>query len=614
MAQLKIQRCKVCTSPLPVGVVKCPKCGAEHQFVPEVVNPLLFSVQQAENLRQAFESDTKKNSHDVDSLFGKGLVYLSLQNYELASRNFKTAVDLTPGDPDVYYYYALSLFAHRSPVLLSDLEAERIEMWLQTAIKMQPKRKYLILEMLLLQGAFKGKGKAISADKKEPEELLLQAKQTIQEEDELYEIEQHVLITDDRNIELVNQLRGNETASYACADVLGQSMCNYANVLTYPKGADDEVVTDDGVSRLMDSEERHKFFVGITQPDEPKLESKDTYMGSIWVCLKSLGIGAFIWFVCLIILAVTEWVTDTKIKRGDSEAEQRIEKFKAKNFVIGYSYKLESGTTVLYWHEPSEEDIDAIPADVKDWSLNGIASGWRLVGVLVLFFFGPVYWIGRSFFSFRDTLLSRRGTERRNNRTIADYQEILSCYLHRPTVGEYLKFCQLFAGPNAGLVNQGDFVTDALRQAHISERDITKGKVYFYNGFAPATPACPKAPEIILRQMTINVAIAMPDRVLYMHGVWDTCSDRLPQLKRDDLLYSLIAMFKKDDGKISIVSNSGANLAPIVTDCNALPCLFQYQSQNIQNALTYSRTRTTDSHDFYTSLIEMHGRYNKQGV
>ena len=30
MAQLKIQRCKVCTSPLPVGIAKCPKCGARE--------------------------------------------------------------------------------------------------------------------------------------------------------------------------------------------------------------------------------------------------------------------------------------------------------------------------------------------------------------------------------------------------------------------------------------------------------------------------------------------------------------------------------------------------------------------------------------------------------
>ncbi len=612
MAQLKIQRCKVCTSPLPVGVAKCPKCGAEHQFVPEVVNPLLFSVQQAENLRQAFETDVKQNPRDIDSLFGKGLVYLSLQNYELASRNFKTAVDQTPGDPDVYYYYALSLFAHRSPVLLSDLEAERIEMWLQTAIKMQPKRKYLILEMILLQGAFKGKGKAIPADKKEPEELLLQAKQTIQEEDELYEIEQHVLITDERNIELVNQLRGNETVSHECADVLEESMCSYSDVFDYPKGADDQIVTEDGVSRLMDSEERRRFFTGISKPAEPQLESKENYMGSVWVCIKSFGIGAVLWFVCLIILAVLGWAPDKKIKRGDPE--HRLEEFKAKNIVVNYVYKTEKGKKVINWHSPTDEDIAAIPSDVKEWQVNGIAGGWRFFGFLALFFFGPAYWIGRSFFSFRETLVSRRRTERRNICMIADYQEALSYYEHRPTVGEYLKFCQLFAGPNAGLVNQGDFVTEALRQAHISERDITKGKVYFYNGFDAATPARPKAPELILRQMTINVAIAMPDRVLYMHGVWDTCRDWLPQLKRDDLLYSLIAMFKKEDGKISIVSNSGANLAPIVTDSNVLPCLFQYQSQNVQNALTYSRTRTTNCHDFYTSLIEMHGRYNKQGA
>lgn len=75
----------------------------------EVVNPLLFSASQAENLRKAFETDPKSSPRDVNSLFGKGLVYLALQNYELASLNFKTAVDLTPSDPDVYYYYALSL-------------------------------------------------------------------------------------------------------------------------------------------------------------------------------------------------------------------------------------------------------------------------------------------------------------------------------------------------------------------------------------------------------------------------------------------------------------------------------------------------------------------------
>ena len=177
-----------------------------------------------------------------------------------------------------------------------------------------------------------------------------------------------------------------------------------------------------------------------------------------------------------------------------------------------------------------------------------------------------------------------------------------------------MKFCQLFAGPNAGLVNQGDFVSNALRQAHISERDVTKGKVYFFNGFFDARSSSPGEPQTILRKMRINVAIAMTDRVLYMHGVWDTLEDEIPMLRRDDLLYSLIAMFKKEDGQISIVSNTGVNLAPIVTDSSGLPCLFQYQSYDSQTVLTYSRTRTTNCADFYTSLIDMHGRYNKQGA
>lgn len=611
MAQLKIQRCKVCTSPLPVGIAKCPKCGAEHQFVPEVVNPLLFSASQAENLRTAFETDPKSNPRDVNSLFGKGLIYLSLQNYELASLNFKMAVDLTPNDPDVYYYYALSLFAHRSPVLLSDLEAERIEMWLQTAIKILPKRKYLILELLLLQGAFKGKGKAIPADKKEPEQLLLQAKQTVQEEDELYEIEQHVLITDERNLEFVSQLRGKDGESHSSDDILKQSMCCYANVCSYPKGHDDEVITDDGVAKLMNPSERKKFFLGISKPEEPCLEKKDTFVEPCWVCLKSFAVGFAVWFVSVIILSFTGWLDGAKVDRftpGDT-----VEKYKESHIVVGYFYDASDGR-VNVWHEPTEEEIASLPAEVKQWEVNGIASGWRFLATIALFFFGPLIWISRTFLSFRETILSRRYTERRNVRTMADYQERLTCFLQRPTVAEYMKFCQLFAGPNAGLVNQGDFVSNALRQAHISERDVTKGKVYFFNGFFDARLSSPGEPQTILRKMRINVAIAMPDRVLYMHGVWDTLEDEIPMLRRDDLLYSLIAMFKKEDGQISIVSNTGVNLAPIVTDSSGLPCLFQYQSYDSQNVLTYSRTRTTNCADFYTSLIDMHGRYNKQGA
>ena len=107
---------------------------------------------------------------------------------------------------------------------------------------------------------------------------MLQAKQTVQEEDELYEIEQHVLITDERNLEFVSQLRGKDGESHSSDDILKQSMCCYANVCSYPKGHDDEVITDDGVAKLMNPSERKKFFLGISKPEKPCLEKKDTFV------------------------------------------------------------------------------------------------------------------------------------------------------------------------------------------------------------------------------------------------------------------------------------------------------------------------------------------------
>lgn len=70
--------------------------------------------------------------------------------------------------------------------------------------------------------------------------------------------------------------------------------------------------------------------------------------------------------------------------------------------------------------------------------------------------------------------------------------------------------------------------------------------------------------------MRINVAIAMTDRVLYMHGVWDTLEDEIPMLRRDDLLYSLIAMFKKRMDKFllfPILALTWHLLLQIVRDC-----------------------------------------------
>lgn len=643
MAQLKINRCKVCTKPLPMGVSKCSKCGTEHQFVPEVVNPLRFSPKQAEEYKAIFENQAKADPNDTNSLFGMGLVYLGLQNYELANRNFQQAVDQTPDDPDVYYYYALSLFAHRSPTLLTALEAERIEMWLHTAIKIQAKRKYLILEMILLQGAFKGKGKAVPAGKPEPEELLKQALATVREEDELYEIEQHVTITDERNREFLSELRGENKNFRVKCDALEVSLAAYASLCDYPKGASDSVSSEDGVTRLLDTTERKRFFEGIYMPERPQLRSKDSYLRPIWKSVKTLVIAGVAWFILLIVIAILGWMPDHKIHRESPEVyvekrfpdlsnmrkKEKIEEvkaafakdvekdsaFRADNVIVQWNYSMPGKRkSVNSWGAPTEEEIAALPAEAYDIELHAIASGWRMWATILLILAAPAYWIIATLVAFRKCAKSRAATSHQNHLLKQAYKDAVESYKNRPTVEDYKRFCQLFVGPNAGLVAQGDAVSTALRQAGISESDVTKGKVYFFNCFFDCTADGIETdnPEVVLRHMGLNVAVAMPDQVLYMTGIWDTTSDTLPSFEISGIMYSQIAVFQKTADQIIIKSTTGSELAPITTNWGDLPGLFQYQAIESGDVLTYSRTRTTDRDEFYKSLVDMHGRYNKQ--
>jgi tetratricopeptide (TPR) repeat protein len=572
-----------------------------------------------------------------------GLTYLGLNNYELANENFRKAVDLTPANPDVYYYYALSLFAHRSPVSLSNLEAERIEMWLQTAIKIQPKRKYLILDMLLLQGAFKGKGKAVPAGRPEPEDLLRQALVTVQEEDELFEIEQHVTITDERNQELLSQLRGENASPAGYNNYLEQSLATYADLCDYPKGKDDMQTTEEGVQRLLDPQERERFFSVIYPPQKPEKESMESFFRPLWNSIKKTVLAIVLFFIALIVIAITDWMPDKTVYRDTPETyveanypdlsaqekrakieevtAQRAEQatkdslFEAENTVVAWRYEdPEQDKQKIAWGKPTEEELAELPASVTEVEYGGIAKGWRMWATLIIILAAPLWWIVSVIITFRRYFSECSRRRQRNQMRENNYREAVILYAHRPTVADYMRFCQLYVGPNAGLVPEGDVLSTALRQAGISEADITKGKVYLFNCFFDCLDDGTETdnPEVVLRHMGLNVAVAMTDQVLYMTGIWDTTSPSLPSFKISSVMYSQIALFEKTEDQIIIRSNQGAELAPITTHWGDLPSLFQYQSTEQGDVLTYSRTRTTNRDEFYRSLIDMHGRYNKQ--
>ena len=169
MATLKILRCKNCTAPLPAGTTTCPKCHAVN-LVQSEVNPLQLPSNLTNDYIEFFKQQTESNPKDTNALFGMGLVYMGLKNYELAQRNFKLAVDQSPLDADVYYYFALSLFEGHNPMHLKNTITSRIEEWLHTATNRQAKRKYLILQMILRQGAFIANGLQVKGE--QPIELF----------------------------------------------------------------------------------------------------------------------------------------------------------------------------------------------------------------------------------------------------------------------------------------------------------------------------------------------------------------------------------------------------------------------------------------------------------
>lgn len=114
---------------MPAGTTTCPKCHAVN-LVHSEVNPLHLPSNLTNDYIEYFKQQTDANPKDTNALFGMGLVYMGLKNYELAQRNFKLAVDQSPLEPDIYYYFALSLFEGHNPMHLNNKVTSRIEEWL----------------------------------------------------------------------------------------------------------------------------------------------------------------------------------------------------------------------------------------------------------------------------------------------------------------------------------------------------------------------------------------------------------------------------------------------------------------------------------------------------
>lgn len=615
MAHLTINQCQVCSKVLAPGVTVCPKCHTEHSIKPTVVNPLRFSAAESAEYKAQFEEQVKNSPQDSNMVFAMGLTYLGLKNYELSDEHFRKAVAMTPSDPDVYYYTALSLFHHRSVNNLDKMEIERIEQWLDTAVQIQPKRKYLILQMILRQG-ISNKGLNTDTDKLSPAELMQKARSTAQEEDELYEIEQHVLITDEKTRTLLEALtaehKDNENKS-----ALFDTMDEYFDFCEHPR-LDDCVFKVENAEKLTDENVRRTFFSAIHQPKHPVRQDCESYFRPLFKsALRGVVALLALFVVSIITVGFLRWVRvfdyeEESVKERIADVREREKDYK----ILFVDYADEAGKRHFIKSPLSDEQIATFPANAE---YNAIKYGWKGYAGLILVCSPLLIWFLMTVVRFASCAKDHRDVRKKYNSDMKEYKEKCDAYSSRPTIGDYKLFCALFAGPNSSsVIKTGDFVEEALRQAHISEMDVKNGngKIFFscYLLDIDGDENDCDDPQITLRKMVVRVCIAMRDSIVILDGIWDTMSNKMPSFDQERLLYSQVASFRNASSysKLEIVSHSNSVLATVIYGFGNYPSLFPYQGFNPSDTITYSTTRTSDFNEFYNSLIAMHNAYNKK--
>lgn len=652
MAELKITRCKVCTSPLKPGATRCGKCGAEHSIEPAIVNPLRFTPAQVQMYRAAFEEQVRENPQDANALYAAGLTYLGLKNYELAADNLQRAVRQCPDNPDVYYYCALCFFRHRSVVNLSKEEMERIEEWLQTATQMQPKRKYLILQMILRQG-MSSLGLNIDSYKEMPAELLERARVTSQEEDELLEIEQHVVISDEATKHML------ETLANSCSgraedeehSTLDDAANAYFDICDHPTERDTDIETE-RIEQLLDPEQRCQCLDSMYEPEKPEHVSHPSFFGNTVMTLFITFILAIVFIVLAVIAEFAcdySYTQEIPVQTAMQRSEARISELKAQGEKLSKeqlkyiresaksAYSRDSAKLAVFdsiycplywspvvtdsaalgqtkpdivWGSPTEEDFAAHPA----MTIQCVHRGTKGTVGTILYLAVPVAWLIFIIYTLVAFIQDWRAADRENLSRKNRYQKMMEMHRTRPTVEDYKLFCMGFVGPNAGIVPKGDMVALALKQASISEQDVANGngKIYFFACFIDRDDNgedTTYAPDV-LSSIAVDVCVALKDSIICMNTVWDTFSDEVPTFEEHDVMYNRITDFQPDaDIKDLRILSDGKTIATVSYGWKEYPSLFQYQSINPRDGLTYSRTRTSNFNEFKNSLLKMHSAY-----
>ncbi|MCB0539326.1 MAG: hypothetical protein KDE33_17560 [Bacteroidetes bacterium] len=198
--KVEILQCNGCGANLSPDNTKCIYCQSENIVVSNN-HPLNVEEKQAKKIANYFKAQVRENPTDGEALFALGMFYLNLKLYDLAIKNFESAITQLPDEADVYYYYALSLIQGKRPKSLSLPSVRKIEEYLNTAIQLDDKAKYYYLAAIINYDFYAANGMKIPQP--DYNSLISEAQTSEKEPEEIDVLLKNVIIRDENLISII---------------------------------------------------------------------------------------------------------------------------------------------------------------------------------------------------------------------------------------------------------------------------------------------------------------------------------------------------------------------------------------------------------------------------
>jgi len=207
--QAQTLSCPNCGYNLSPGIKICPACNS-HLLITTISQLSSFKkTTAAEAARQITKQCDTIREGDPDyaqAMLARGIAYLQLKNYTLATKSFERAIDKLPESAEAHYYYALSLIGGRRPMTLDSSKIERIEEFLNTALQLDDsKAHYHLLSYIIKKDYYEEKGlmvRGLSAG-----ETLGNGNARGRDPEEIKQLLDQLILRDDK---LIAAVRGEE--------------------------------------------------------------------------------------------------------------------------------------------------------------------------------------------------------------------------------------------------------------------------------------------------------------------------------------------------------------------------------------------------------------------